>query len=238
VDAGEPVVVLGPPPPFVSRGGEKLNAALDRFGVAVEGRTALDAGASTGGFTDCLLQRGAAHVIAVDVGHGQLDHGLRLDPRVTVRERTNVRGLDVAGIGGAPVPLVVADLSFISLRAVARALVGVTTPEGELVVLIKPQFEAGHAEASRAKGVIRDPQVWRRAIDDVRAAFAAGGAAMMELMVSPLLGTEGNVEFLAHLRRGTGTGAHAGRAPALDVDAVLTEAERLQAARTGAGAGG
>jgi len=198
VAPAEPVVVTGPPPRFVSRGGNKLDAALDRFAIHVAGRTALDAGSSTGGFTDCLLQRGAAAVVAVDVGYGQLDAGLRADPRVTVRERTNVRHLVADDVGG-PFPVVVADLSFISLRTVAPALLGLTIPGGDLVVLVKPQFEAGAAEASRSRGVIRDPAVWRRVLDEVAVTYAGHGAALVGLAVSPLRGAEGNVEFLAHL---------------------------------------
>lgn len=198
VDADDPVALQGPRPRFVSRGGEKLDAALETFAIDVAGRTALDAGASTGGFTDCLLQRGAAHVVAVDVGRGQLDMRLRNDRRVTVHERTNVRHLTPAGAGG-PFDLVVADLAFISLRTVAPALLGLATAGADLVLLVKPQFEAGRAEASRERGVIRDPAVRRRAIAGVVDAFAARGAAIMGLMVSPLTGAEGNVEFLAHL---------------------------------------
>ncbi|MDP8938494.1 MAG: TlyA family RNA methyltransferase [Actinomycetota bacterium] len=198
VAPGDPVVVTGPGPRFVGRGGEKLDAALDRFGVAVDGLDALDAGASTGGFTDCLLQRGAAHVVAVDVGYGQLDARLRADPRVTVLERTNVRHLGLDEVGGRRVPVVVADLSFISLRTVAPALVALTEPGGHLVALVKPQFEAGAAEAARGRGVVRDPDVWRRVLEEVTGAFAASGAPVAGLMVSPLRGAEGNVEFLAH----------------------------------------
>ena len=201
VDADDPVSLRGPGPRFVSRGGDKLDAGLDEFGVDAAGRTALDAGASTGGFTDCLLQRGAAHVVAVDVGRGQLDLGLRNDERVTVRERTNVRHLTAADAGG-PFDLIVADLAFISLRTVAPALLGLATAGADLVVLVKPQFEAGRVEASRQRGVIRDPEVWDRALGGVVAAFAEAGAAIMGLMVSPLLGAEGNVEFLAHLVAG------------------------------------
>ncbi len=201
VDADDPVALQGPGPRFVSRGGEKLDAALDRFGIDVAGRTALDAGASTGGFTDCLLQRGAAHVVAVDVGRGQLDLRLRNDPRVTVRERTNIRHLAPTDIGPGiePFSLIVADLAFISLRTVAPALIGLAAADADLVVLIKPQFEAGRADADRERGVIRDPDVWAGAIQGVADAFAQQGAATMELMVSPLLGAEGNVEFLAHV---------------------------------------
>ena len=219
VAAAEPLDVVGPPPRFVSRGGDKLDAALARFGIAVAGRSALDAGASTGGFTDCLLQRGAATVVAVDVGNGQLDARLRADPRVVVRERTNVRQVAL----DEPVDVVVADLAFVSLRTVADTLVRLTVPgRGDVVVLVKPQFEAGRAEASKGKGVIRDPAVWRRAIEGVKDSFATAGAAMMGLMVSPLRGAEGNVEFLAHFRPG---GAGAGAAnQERDIDAVVAEA--------------
>jgi 23S rRNA (cytidine1920-2'-O)/16S rRNA (cytidine1409-2'-O)-methyltransferase len=199
VDADDPVALQGPKPRFVSRGGDKLDAALDRFGIDVAGRVALDAGASTGGFTDCLLQRGAAHVVAVDVGHGQLDLRLRNDERVTVRERTNIRHLTPADLDAGPFDLIVADLAFISLRTVAPALLALARPGADLVLLVKPQFEAGRVEASRERGVIRDPAVWRAALAGVIDAFAAGGAAIMGLMVSPLVGAEGNVEFLAHI---------------------------------------
>ncbi|MFP5377742.1 MAG: TlyA family RNA methyltransferase [Acidimicrobiia bacterium] len=195
VSPAEPLEVVGPPPRFASRGGDKLDAALERFGVDVAGRRALDAGASTGGFTDCLLQRGAAAVVAVDVGAGQLHERVRADRRVTVLDRTNVRDLVLA----EPVGVVVADLSFISLRTVAPALVGPNAaPGADVVLLVKPQFEAGRAEAARGRGVIRDPAVWRRVLEEVRSALAARRAAMMGAMVSPLTGADGNVEFLAH----------------------------------------
>jgi 23S rRNA (cytidine1920-2'-O)/16S rRNA (cytidine1409-2'-O)-methyltransferase len=200
----EPVRLAGDGPRFVGRGGEKLDAALDRFGVDVAGRTALDAGASTGGFTDCLLQRGAARVFAVDVGHGQLDARLRDDPRVSVLERTNVRHLEPADVGGGAFGVVAADLSFISLRTVAPALVALAGHGADLVLLVKPQFEAGRQEASRGRGVIRDPSVWDRVVDEVTAAFVSEGAVMMDRMRSPLTGAQGNVEFLVHLRRRDG----------------------------------
>jgi 23S rRNA (cytidine1920-2'-O)/16S rRNA (cytidine1409-2'-O)-methyltransferase len=200
VDPAEAVEVVGPGPRFVGRGGEKLDAALVRFAVPVAGRRALDAGASTGGFTDCLLQRGAAEVVAVDVGYGQLHERLRTDPRVDVRERTNVRSLDRAAIGG-PVDLVVADLSFISLRTVLPTLVPLVDPGDDLVLLVKPQFEAGRREAARGSGVIRDPEVWRRVVEEVATAAAEQGADRMGEMESPLTGADGNVEFLLHLRR-------------------------------------
>lgn len=200
VSPAEALVVSGPPPRFVSRGGEKLDAALDRFEVTVAGRTALDAGASTGGFTDCLLQRGASRVVAADVGHGQLHERLRADPRVQVVERLNIRHAHLDGLGGCPFELVTADLSFISLRTVATSLIGLSAPGADLVVLVKPQFEAGREEASRGRGVIADPKVWRESIEGVKIAWDSAGAAMMDLMVSPLRGANGNVEFLAHFR--------------------------------------
>src|SRR5262249_29143742 len=162
-----------------------LDAALERFDLDVTGLRALDAGASTGGFTDCLLQRGAALVVAVDVGHGQLHERLRRHPRVVSRERTNIRVATLDDLGGRAVAVVVADLSFISLRTVAPTLARMTCPNGHLIVLVKPQFEAGRREASRGRGVIRDPEVWRSALGRVIAAFEAAGATMMDLMVSP-----------------------------------------------------
>jgi 23S rRNA (cytidine1920-2'-O)/16S rRNA (cytidine1409-2'-O)-methyltransferase len=186
--------VQGPPARFVGRGGEKLDGALDRFGIDVEGRRCLDAGASTGGFTDCLLQRGAAHVLAVDVGYGQLHERLRADERVRNLERTNIREL-----APEPVDLVVGDLSFISLRTVLPDLLAFGP---ELVLLVKPQFEAGRQEASKGKGVIRDPAVWRRVLGEVRTAAAEAGAAMIGAMPSAIRGQSGNVEFLVHLVAG------------------------------------
>ena len=201
-------MLVGPAPRYVSRGGEKLDAALTRFAVAVAGRHALDAGASTGGFTDCLLQRGAARVYALDVGHGQLDASLRADPRVTVLERVNARTLSEAVLRDAdpdyaPCPLVVADLSFISLRTVVPALAGpVAAPGADLVLLVKPQFEAGRAAVSRGRGVVRDPQEWRTALAGVTSALHDAGTGIMGAMASPLIGPAGNVEFLVHARKG------------------------------------
>jgi 23S rRNA (cytidine1920-2'-O)/16S rRNA (cytidine1409-2'-O)-methyltransferase len=216
VDASEPVELVGPPPRFVSRGGEKLDAALARFGIDVEGRRCVDAGASTGGFTDCLLQRGAREVVAIDVGFGQLHERLRADDRVTNRERTNVRAVGPDEIGGRA-GITVADLSFISLRTVLPSLLGLTEATGELVLLVKPQFEAGRQEASRGKGVIRDPEVWRRVLEEVHSAAVSQGATMMEAMVSPLRGADGNVEFLVRLQPRPG-------ADPVDLDAVVAAA--------------
>jgi 23S rRNA (cytidine1920-2'-O)/16S rRNA (cytidine1409-2'-O)-methyltransferase len=197
VTAGEPIVVEGPPPRFVGRGGEKLDAALDRFGVEVAGRTAVDLGASTGGFTDALLQRGAASVVAIDVGYGQLHERLRADERVDVRERTNARDLRPGDVV-PPAEILVADLSFISLRTVLPAALAISAPGAHLVLLVKPQFEAGRQEAARGRGVISDPAVWSRVLDEVAAALVDRGAAIMGAMVSPLTGADGNVEFLLH----------------------------------------
>jgi len=214
----EPVVVAGDPPPYVSRAGAKLAAALDRFPVPVAGTRVLDAGASTGGFTDCLLQRGAARVVAVDVGYGQLHERLRADPRVESHERLNVRGL-AAGDLGEPFPVVVADLSFIPLRTVLPNLHDLAAPGADLVLLVKPQFEAGWADADRGRGVIRDPAVWRRVLEEVVCALQGHGAAIMGVMISPITGADGNVEFLVHARR-----APAPAPGPVDLGAVVDEA--------------
>jgi 23S rRNA (cytidine1920-2'-O)/16S rRNA (cytidine1409-2'-O)-methyltransferase len=208
----EPIVLQGPPPPFVSRGGQKLDAALTRFAVAPKDRRALDAGASTGGFTDCLLQRGAAHVYAVDVGHGQLDQRLRLDQRVTVLERANVRVLTPEILRQAdpafePCSLITADLSFISLVTVVPILCGpIGLPTADLVLLVKPQFEAGRAVVAKGKGVVRDPEVWRSTLERVTSALADAGTGIMGVMVSPLTGPAGNVEFLVHAQKASALG--------------------------------
>ena len=223
VHPGEAVVVAGDPPRYVSRGGHKLEAALAGFGLSTAGLRAIDVGASTGGFTDCLLQHGAVAVAAIDVGRNQLHERLRADPRVASFERTDVRGVEVAAVGG-PAPLVVADVSFISLRLVAADLRRLAT--GDIVALVKPQFEAGRADASRGRGVIRDPEVWRRTVLGVCGALADAGAAIMGVMVSPLTGAEGNVEFLLHADARPGTDALA------DLDAcvelVVAEARRRE----------
>jgi 23S rRNA (cytidine1920-2'-O)/16S rRNA (cytidine1409-2'-O)-methyltransferase len=205
VSESEPVVIVDRAARrFVSRGGDKLDAALHRFAVDPSGLRCLDAGSSTGGFSDCLLRRGASFIVAVDVGHGQFDVSLRRDPRVEVRERTNIRSLTLASVGGSPFDLVVADLSFISLATVAPVLAGeVAAPGADVVVLVKPQFEAGRAEVSRGKGVIRLPEVRRAALVRVASAFASQGATIMGAMASPLLGPAGNAEFLLHARAHT-----------------------------------
>jgi 23S rRNA (cytidine1920-2'-O)/16S rRNA (cytidine1409-2'-O)-methyltransferase len=201
VAAGDAVVVSGPPPRFVGRGGEKLDAALAAFAIDVAGRRALDVGASTGGFTDCLLQRGAAAVVALDVGHGQLHPRIRSDPRVLVLERTNVRDTTPATIGGI-VELVVVDVSFISLTAIIPVLVTLCQPGAPMVLLVKPQFEAGRTEVSRGRGVITDPAIHDRVRDEVATALTTAGCDVLAWMDSPILGGEGNRELLVHARTG------------------------------------
>jgi 23S rRNA (cytidine1920-2'-O)/16S rRNA (cytidine1409-2'-O)-methyltransferase len=189
-------LVVERPAPYVSRGGEKLAHALDVFGVDPAGRRCLDVGASTGGFTDVLLQRGAAAVVALDVGYGQLHPRLRSDPRVTVLERTNVRTL--MGLPFAP-DLIVCDVSFISLRKALPAALRLAAAAWEAVVLVKPQFEAGRAEVGRG-GVVRDPDVHRRVVREVAEAALAWGAATVGVTDSGLPGPKGNREFFVHLR--------------------------------------
>lgn len=201
VAPGDAVVVQGPPPRFVSRGGDKLDAALDAFGVDVRGRTVLDVGASTGGFTDCLLARGAARVVALDVGHGQLHPRIRGDPRVHVLERTNVRDTTPATIGGLAEAVVV-DVSFISLTVIIPVLVTLCQPGSPMILLVKPQFEAGRAEVSRGRGIITDPAIHARVRAEVGTALEAAGCAIIGWMDSPILGGEGNREFLVCARTG------------------------------------
>ncbi len=200
VEAGTPVVVRADPdsPSWVSRGAHKLIGALDAFGVDPAGRRVLDAGASTGGFTEVCLRRGAREVVAVDVGYGELAWSLRTDDRVAVHERTNVRTLTPEDIGG-PVDLVVADLSFISLRLVLPALLACTHPTGELLPMVKPQFEVGR-ERLGTGGVVRDLGHRADAVLAVARAAADAGWGTAGVVASPLPGPAGNVEFFLHLR--------------------------------------
>jgi 23S rRNA (cytidine1920-2'-O)/16S rRNA (cytidine1409-2'-O)-methyltransferase len=198
VAPADQLLLAGPPPRYVGRGGFKLEHALDVFAIDVTGMRALDAGASTGGFTDCLLQRGAAHVVSVDVGHGQLHERLRADARVENLERINVREIDVETIGGA-VDIVVGDLSFISLRLVIAPLASVCQPGAPMVLLVKPQFEAGRAEVSRGRGVITDPDVWQRVRREIGQAVVDAGCIVAGWTDSPITGADGNREFLVHV---------------------------------------
>ena len=184
---------------FVSRGGEKLEQALDAFHIDVTGKRALDVGASTGGFTDCLLQRGVEHVVSVDVGYGQLDWRLRNDPRVTVMERTNFRHLPDDAFE-QPFDLIVVDASFISLRTILARAAAYMNAAGEIVALVKPQFEAGR-ERLGSGGVVRDPEVHRAVLREVRDAMLELGLFAVDVTSSPLLGPAGNREFLMRLHR-------------------------------------
>lgn len=202
--AGNEPVTLMARPRFVGRGGEKLDGALDAFSLDVTGVCALDVGASTGGFTDCLLQRGAHRVLAVDVGTHQLHERLRADPRVVSLEQSNVRDLtdtEVArALGGAPA-IVTVDLSFTSVVPHAANLVTLAARDATLLVLVKPQFEVDHATASRGHGVISDPAAWSATIEHAASAFEASGAGIIGVMASALVGTTGNVEFFLRARR-------------------------------------
>lgn len=201
---GDQDVTLEQAPPFVSRGGLKLQAALNEFGISVVGRSCVDIGASTGGFTDCLLQAGAVRVLAVDVGHGQLDWKLRNDPRVANREKTHVLTLTRDDVGpflsGHPAPgLVTVDVSFISLERVLPHLAELVPSGTECVVLVKPQFEADPKEAP--KGVVRNSEVHRRVLDTMERLAVATGFEVKGKRESPITGPEGNREFLVFLRR-------------------------------------
>jgi 23S rRNA (cytidine1920-2'-O)/16S rRNA (cytidine1409-2'-O)-methyltransferase len=198
VVAGDEITLVVPDHPYVGRGGLKLAHALDTFAVPVDGRECLDVGASTGGFTDVLLRRGAARVVALDVGHGQLDWTLRNDPRVVVIEHFNARRLTPADLPG-PVDLVVIDVSFISLRQIVGAIPPLLRPGADVVALVKPQFEAGRAEVR--KGIIRDPEIQARVVDEVAAAAAEVGLSRVGSTASPITGQKGNVELLLHLRQ-------------------------------------
>lgn len=205
VDASASLSVdTGHGPDYVSRGGHKLAGAIEVLGgPPVEGRRCLDVGASTGGFTDVLLRRGAREVVAVDVGYGQLAWSLRTDPRVRVLERTNARTLSAADIGGAA-ELIVGDLSFISLRLVLPAIIGCAQPDADLLLLVKPQFEAGKDDVGRG-GVVRDPEVRAAAVRNVAASAAALGWGTAAVTASPLPGPAGNIEFFLWLRVGAAT---------------------------------
>lgn len=216
----DPIELRPPSRPFVSRGGEKLSSALDRFGINASGLRCLDAGASTGGFTDVLLQRGAAHVVAIDVGYGQLAWRLRTDSRVTVLERTNVRNLVPEDLPYPP-ELLVIDLSFISLVKVIPALARVAAAGADLVALVKPQFEAAPGEVARG-GVVVDPAVRRRVVETVAEACRSAGVGPVGVAASPLPGPAGNREVFLWARKG-----EAGRE--LDIDSAVGQEIRRRA---------
>jgi 23S rRNA (cytidine1920-2'-O)/16S rRNA (cytidine1409-2'-O)-methyltransferase len=193
------IKLLPPEGRFVSRGGHKLQGALEDLNIEVSGKRCLDAGAGTGGFTDCLLQNGAASVTAVDVGYGQFDWKVRSDAKVRVIERTNIRTADPQSLGG-PYDLVVADLSFISLDAVASNLSELVAADGDLLALVKPQFEAEREDVGR-RGVVTNPRVWGAALSKAADSFERRGLAVCEVVPSRLKGAEGNQEFFVLLKR-------------------------------------
>jgi 23S rRNA (cytidine1920-2'-O)/16S rRNA (cytidine1409-2'-O)-methyltransferase len=194
------VKVIGPDHPWVSRGGVKLAFALDTFQIDAAGAVVLDVGASTGGFTDVWLQRGARQVIALDVGHGQLHWKIRSDPRVTVIEHLNARRLKPGDLpAGAPITRVSIDVSFISLRHIFPVLPALVAPGSDIVALVKPQFEAGRADVGKG-GVVKDPSVHGRVVRDVEAAAAEVGLKRLGLVDSPITGAHGNAEFLMYLK--------------------------------------
>ncbi len=195
------ITLVTPDHPYVGRGGVKLAEALGQFGIDAAGRTALDIGASTGGFTDALLQRGAARVVAIDVGRGQLDWRLRNDPRVTVLDRINARGLtpEMLPPEARPADIITIDVAFISLRLILPAVPPLLAPGGNVVALVKPQFEATRAEVGKG-GVVRDPAVRARVVDAVAAAADAVGLPRVAAAPSPLRGAGGNQEVFLHLR--------------------------------------
>ncbi|MCW3012903.1 MAG: TlyA family methyltransferase [Solirubrobacterales bacterium] len=209
------------PPPYVSRGGTKLANALDGFGLEVAGRQALDVGASTGGFTDCLLQRGAAHVVALDVAYGELHWSLRTHEQVTVVERSNARALDVGQLPYRP-DLVVADVSFISLTKVLPAVLGVTAERFDALVMVKPQFEVGRERLGKG-GVVREPELRREALLGVARAAVAAGAGVVGFASSGLPGPKGNQETFLRL-------AEPGRPGVLDADGIAAAALRAEPA--------
>jgi 23S rRNA (cytidine1920-2'-O)/16S rRNA (cytidine1409-2'-O)-methyltransferase len=228
VHAGQAVVLARSPRRYVSRGGEKLAHGLARFAVDPTGRRCLDAGVSTGGFTDCLLQQGADHVLAYDVGYGQVHERLRRDPRVSVRERTNVRDLTPADVPPPLPDLLVADVSFVSLALLLPVLRPLLSSQGEAVALVKPQFEAERAEVGKG-GVVRDPAVWARCLHRVAEAGTEVGWALVGATASPLLGPAGNVEFLVHLV----PGALDAPTDAVIATAVAEGEQRRRVARSG-----
>ncbi len=238
------VHVVGPPRPYVSRGGIKLEHAIRELGVPVAGRVAMDVGASTGGFTDCLLRHGARRVYAVDVGYGQLAWRLRTDPRVVVLERTNIRYLERQRIG-EPLDIITVDVSFISVTRFLDRLVGFAADGGWMVVLVKPQFEAGRDQVRRG-GVVVDPEIRAEAVRAVVRAGQQAGLRLVGMTPSPLLGPRGNAEFFVAFVRGGPVAqdgvepARGGGAPAVgagleadseELDAWISRMVRLAPAR-------
>ena len=198
IDPSQPLKIIDPLPKYVSRAGGKLEAALETFEVEVKSSRCIDIGASTGGFTDCLLQNGAKSVLAVDVGRGQIHERLAANQRVKVLEKTDVRSLVPEQIG-APFEVLTADLAFISLRTVMMNLFSLVEKNSNMLLLVKPQFEAGKKEVDRGRGVISDPKIWKEVLENVQDSINAHDGAIIECMPSPIKGSEGNVEFFLHV---------------------------------------
>lgn len=217
VPSAAAVTIVGPKHPFVGRGGVKLRGALDAFDIAVKDKVCVDIGAGTGGFTDCLLQAGAARVIAVDVGHGHLHERLRHDPRVVLLERLNVRNLTPHHLPAAP-DLLVIDVAFISLTVVLPVIVDLLSPDGEVVALVKPQFEVGKGQVGKG-GVVRDARKHAAAIRRVTDVARKLGVVVRGICPSPIAGTKGNREFFVHVTKGSAASEGAG-----DVDRLIEEA--------------
>lgn len=192
-------VSISEPQRYVGRGAYKLEAALVRFGIDVTGKHAIDVGSSTGGFTDCLLQSGALSVCAIDVGRGQLHDRLVRDDRVAVHEQTDIRSVDPLA-AGAPASLIVMDVSFISVCTVIDVVAALLADDGDLIILVKPQFEVGRQAVSKTRGVVRDGALWHKSAQRVRTCCLEADLEIVSFMASPLRGAAGNVEFLAHLR--------------------------------------
>lgn len=221
--AGDAIEVLGPPPKYVGRGGDKLEGALVAFQIDPTGKRCVDVGSSTGGFTDALLQGGAADVVAIDVGRAQLHNRLRRHPRVDVREQTDVRSVDPVEIG-APFDLVVIDVSFIGLDRILDVVSHLAGASGQIVALVKPQFEAGKQEASKGKGIITDPEIWRRVLNECVHACRRRGLLVAAADVSPIKGGAGNVEFFLWIG-----GADSGIADSVNESAINAAIERAYA---------
>ncbi|MBE3598142.1 MAG: TlyA family RNA methyltransferase [Limnochordaceae bacterium] len=222
IDPGVRLEVAGPRNPYVSRGGLKLQRVLEEVPVPVEGAVCMDVGASTGGFTDCLLRHGARKVYAVDVGYGQLAWKLRNDPRVVVLERTNIRYLPPERIG-EPLDVITVDTSFISVTLFLAKLRAMLRPEGWAVVLVKPQFEAGRAQVKRG-GVVKDPGVHRQVLEKVASSAVEAGFRVEAVLRSPLLGPKGNLEFFEVLRPLASRGSAGMATGAATVDAMIERA--------------
>jgi len=200
VDAETVIEVVGAVSEYASRGGYKLAAAIDHFRIEVAGRRALDVGASTGGFTDVLLQRRVASVLALDVGYGQIAEKLRRDPRVTMMDRTNIRNVAPSDLAYAP-ELIVIDTSFISLRLVLPAVIAIAAPTADIIALVKPQFEVGKGKVGKG-GVVRDAALRQEALEGILAFARAAGLEVVGSIESPIHGAAGNIEYLASMRKG------------------------------------